>query len=119
RGQLEVDPGVDAPLPEVAVQRAPVVIAVEELPEVAEIRAELVDGDRRVLPAFPRVVRAGDARGRAEPGLADAPDDLLLTLLVEQLRRRRMRALRARVDHAPPARVGLLLRIPAELDQQP
>jgi hypothetical protein len=88
--QLEVDPGVDAALAEVAVERAAVAELLKQFSEVAEIGADAVGRDGGVFPTLPRVVRTRDAGGRPQARLADLPEVLLLRLVIEQLHRRRV-----------------------------
>src|SRR5205807_10298290 len=53
RLQIEVDASVDAALTEVSVQGAGVSVLVEQLPQVAQVVADTVRRNRRVLPSFP------------------------------------------------------------------
>src|SRR5690606_34119406 len=46
--EVEVDPCVDAPLSEVAVERAPILVLLEQAAEAAEVAAERLDRHRRV-----------------------------------------------------------------------
>ena len=78
RLQVEVRARVDAALAVVAVERALVAVLAGELAEVAQVVAEPLRRDGRVLPALLRVGLAGDERGRAETRLAHLPDVLLL-----------------------------------------
>ena len=111
---------MDAALTVVAVERALVPVLVGELGEAAEVLAQPLGRDGRVLPALVRVLLAGDERGRAEPRLAHLPDVLLARGVVVQLHARRRPAVLLEVAHqCPRLRVGLLLRLAAELDQQP
>ena len=77
-----------APLTEVAVQGRPGVAGVSELlvqpAQVAQVVPEPVDGDRGVLPALEGVGPVRHVRGRAEPGLADLPQLLLVLGVVEE-----------------------------------
>ncbi len=88
--QLEVDPGVDAALAEVAVERAVVAVLLEQLAEVAEVRADAVGRHGGIFPPLPGVLLAGNAGGRPQARLADLPQVLFLRLVVEQLHRRRV-----------------------------
>ena len=54
RLEVEVDPGVDAPLAEVPVEGAVVAVLLEELAEVAEVIAELDRDGRPSPPSLPR-----------------------------------------------------------------
>ena len=117
--QLEVDPGVDAALAEVAVKRAVVAELLEQLAEVAEVGADAVGGDGGVLPALPGVLLARDAGGGPQARLADLPQVLLLGLVVEELHRRRVAHLLQVVHQLVRLVVGFLLGLAAELDQQP
>ncbi len=118
RVEAEVDPAVDAALPEVAVERRVVVELGEQVAEVPEVAADLVGCHRRVLP--PGVGR-GLARhlGRgAQPRLADLPELLLLPAVLEELDRRRVVELLHRVDEARRLVVRFLFGVSAELDEQ-
>jgi hypothetical protein len=100
-GRLEVegDARVDAALSVVAEEDAVVAVPVEELPEVAQVRAEPLGRDGRVLPAGPGLELRRDAAD-ADRRLADEPDLLLLGRVGEELHRRRSvpRLLRQVVD---------------------
>ena len=117
--QIEVDPGVDAALAEVAVERAVVAEFLEQLAEVAEVGADAIGRDGRVLPALPGVLLAGDAGGRPEARLADLPQVLFLGLVVEELHRRRVGHRLQAVHQLAGLVVGLFLGLAAELDQEP
>src|SRR5262249_62097762 len=82
--QIEVDPRVDATLAEVAIEGPIVAVFLEQLAEVAEIITELERVDRRVFPALPCVLVAGDPGRGAEARLADLPQVLFLGLVVEE-----------------------------------
>ena len=75
RLQVEVDPRVEAALPEVAVEVAFVAVLLVEPAQVAQVRAELLRRHRRVLPALPGQRPAGRVRRRAQRRLADPPDE--------------------------------------------
>ena len=120
RDQVEVPAGVDAALAVVAVERALVAVALRELREAAEVLAEPLGRDGRVLPALVRVLLARDERRRAEPRLAHLPDVLLAVGVVVQLHPRRRLPVLLEVAHQRARlRVGLVLRLAAELDEQP
>ena len=87
--QVEVDAGVHAGLTEVAVERSVEAVAVVETAQVAQVVADALGRNGGVLPPGPRVDAAGLVRGRAQPGLADLPDLVLLLGVVEELHRRR------------------------------
>ena len=115
--EIEVHPGVDAALAEVAVVDAPVPVVVEDLLEVAKVGAELVRMDGGVLPVALGVhVPRGAAV--ADGALAHLPRADILGL-VEQSPARRSAA-RRRAPRAPRGplgrRVGIVL---AELEVQP
>src|SRR5206468_5128427 len=78
RAELVVGAGVDAPLPEVPVERAVVAVAVEQGPELAQVAGELGRGHGGVLPTFVRRGLAGDERGGAETRFAELPELRLL-----------------------------------------
>src|SRR6478752_7083978 len=89
RDQVEVPASVDAALAVVAVERALVAVLVGELREAAEVLAEPLGRDGRVLPTLVRVLLAWHERGRAEARLAHLPDVLLAVGVVIQLHPRR------------------------------
>ena len=118
--QVEVPPRVHAALAVVAVQRAVVVVLLRDLAQAAEILAEALGRHRRVLPALVRVRLSRDERRRAEPCLAHLPDVLLLLGIVEELHAlRRIGSLLQLRDEVVRLRIGLLLVLPAELDDEP
>ena len=118
--QIEIDARVNAALAEMPVERAAVAVLFEELSQIAQIAAELVGRNGGILPAFPRDRLAGHARGRAEPRLAHLPHELFLA------RDRRTASSTGRSACCSSAaiararvRVALLVRLAAELDEQP
>ncbi len=117
--QVEVVARVNAGLAEVTVQIAGVAVLVHQLPQLAEVLAEVLRIDSRVLPAFPCTRLAGDERRRTEAGLANLPDLVLVLLAVEQPGGGSVLLLAESGDHPVRFRVGLLLRLAAEFDQQP
>ena len=120
RLEVEVVARVDAALAEVAVEIADVVVLVEQLAEVAQVAAELLRRDGGVLPPFPRVAACrGRERRGAEARLADAPDQLLLLRVVEQLDRADARSRSASISFCALARRASSTRLAAELDEQP
>src|SRR5437868_3727653 len=86
--EVEVDPCVYASLAEMAVQIPLVAELVEELAELAEVRADVVRRDRGVLPAFPRDLLSRHVRGRAQARAPHSPDLLLVLGVVVELHRR-------------------------------
>ena len=90
RLQIEVDPGVDATLAEVAVKRAAVVVLREQLAQVAQVVPHPIGWDGRIFPALPRIFFAGNARRGTQAGFADFPEVFFLGLVVEQLHGRRV-----------------------------
>src|SRR5262249_47418727 len=111
---------VHAALAVMAVERAPVAVLLRELRQAAEVLADPFGRNGRVLPALVRVRPAGDEGGCAEPRLAHLPDVLLAFRVVVELDPGRRPAVPLEVAHQR-ARflVRLLLRLAAELDQQP
>src|SRR5205807_895749 len=108
-----------ARLAEVAVEIADVVVFVEQLSEIAKVFAEVLWIDGGVFPTFPRARLARNERRRTEPGLADFPDALLVLLVVIALHRGTEARLLQRIHHLLRVRVALLLRVAAELHEQP
>ena len=83
--EVEVHPGVHAPLAEVAVVDTPVAVVVEDLLEVAQIGAELVGVHGGVLPVALGIhVPGGSAV--ADGALAHLPRADVLGLVEEQPR---------------------------------
>jgi hypothetical protein len=117
--EVEVDPGVDAALAEMAVEGALVAILVEQLAQGAQVIPDPLRRDRGVLPARPGVRLAGHPGGGAQAGLADGPDRLLLLGVVEDLARRRARLALECLDQRAGLPLGFLPRLAAEFDQQP
>jgi hypothetical protein len=62
--RIEVDPAVDAAVAEVTVERGPVVVAVQQRVEVAQVLAEALRWHGGVLPSLPVVALAEPVRGR-------------------------------------------------------
>jgi hypothetical protein len=110
---------VDAALPDVAVPGAVVAVAVPQPADVAQVVADAGGVDGGVLPALPVRQLARRQGGRAQAGLADLPDRLLLPRVVVGAHGRPHR----RPRDAGPERVDLGVEIVgvvrAELDQQP
>jgi hypothetical protein len=77
--KVEWDPGVDAALPEVAIQGGgAVVVSAQQRAQLAQVKAQLVDGDGGVLPALRCLALALDPGGGSQAGLPDGPDPLLV-----------------------------------------
>ena len=72
--EVEADLHVDAAVAEVAVERRSVVVVVQQRAQVAQVGAELLRRDRRVVPAFPR----GGAPGAV--AAARGPDSRILQI---------------------------------------
>ena len=119
RPQVEVDPAVDAAVPEVPVERRAVVVALQQLLEVPQVVAQPIGRHRRVLPARPVVALARDVCRRPQAGLPHLPDLLLLILVVEELHRGRIGVLPQALHAVAGALIGLLDRVSPELDQEP
>src|SRR5690242_9415286 len=84
RAQVERNPGVYAPLTEVAVQRRrPVVEPVQQRAEVTKIIAEPLRWYGRVLPTLMGLVAVRWERGGAQPGLACRPELLHVRSVVD------------------------------------
>jgi hypothetical protein len=112
------------PLAEVAVGRAAQAVLVVERAQVAQVRADLLGRDRRVLPAGPVVAAVGREGGGAQAALADLPDVPAVAALLLALEHgdavARVAALaREPLDAGARLRLGLLLGVGAELDEQP
>ena len=111
---------MDAALAVVAVQRALVAVFVGQLREASQILAEPLGRHGRVFPALVRVLLAGDEGRRAEARFAHLPDVLLGVGVVVHLHSCRRNAVVLEVAHqGVRLLVGLLLRVAAELDEQP
>ena len=120
RGEVEVDPAVDAPLPEVAVERGVVVVVVQQPPELTQVAAQVLRGDGGVLPAGPRGLQAGDERRGAETGLPHLPDAAHGGRVGEQSDPGRgTRRGCQRVHQSPGLRLRITRVTGAELHQQP
>ena len=117
--QLKVNPGVDAALAEVAVERAIVAELLEQLAKVAEVGADAVGRHGRILPPLPGVLLAGDAGGRAQARLADFPQVFFLGLVVEELHGRRVAHPLQMLHQLAGLVVRFVLALTAELDQEP
>src|SRR5260370_35006621 len=72
--QVEVNPVVDAALPEVAVEGGGVTIAFDQPGVISKVVAQFFGWDCCVLPAFPVVMLAGDDGGRTPARFAYRPD---------------------------------------------
>ena len=69
---------MNAALAEVAVQRPDIAVLVDQLFEIAQVRAEFFGRHRGILPAFVILGHAGHFRGRAETLFAQVPDQFFL-----------------------------------------
>ena len=120
--QVEWDAGVHAALAEVTVQAGHRIVAVAELlvqlPQVAQVVAEPVRVHGRVFPALEGVPLVRHVRGRAESALADRPELVFLSRVVEERDARLVLGPVQRVQHALGRLVDLLAAVAAELDHQ-
>ena len=73
RLEREVDAHVQAPVPEVPVGDAPQTVLVEQIHEIPEIVAEVLDRDRGILPPRVGVPSVGGAGDESGPVGADRP----------------------------------------------
>src|SRR5947209_2420100 len=74
--EVEADAHVNAAVAEVSVERAAIVVLVEQLADVAQIGAEFCRRNRCVVPTLPFGWDTGREGGSARPGFADLPDVL-------------------------------------------
>src|SRR5919108_1173128 len=74
RRQIEIDPGMDAALAKMAVERAMISVAVEKIAQVAQISADFLRRNRGVLPALPGIALSRSKGRGAEPRFADLPN---------------------------------------------
>ena len=81
--EVEAHLHVNAAVAEVSVERRLIVVFVEQLAQVAQIRPQLLGRDRRIVPAFPPWERSGNGRRGARTRLADLPDGLGLGRVVD------------------------------------
>src|SRR5919197_598302 len=116
RLQVEPDPSVHAALSVVAEENAVEAVLVEELLEVAQVGAELLGRDRRVLEGRPRLELPRNS-ACADRRFAHEPDELLLGRVLDVLRDRAVGAELPLERMSPVGR--FLRRFPAELDEQP
>src|SRR6185503_13398311 len=68
--EVEAHAHVNAAVAEMPVERGPILVFVQQPAEVAQIRAQLLRGHRRIVPPLPLERRAGRGRGGARPRLA-------------------------------------------------
>src|SRR5206468_3934521 len=105
----------------VAVERALVAVLRGQLAKVAQVLADPLRRDGGVLPTLVGVGPAGEERRRPEPGLAHLPDMLLGRRVVVELHslERTALLLLQRSHQLVRLLIGLVLRLAAELDEQP
>ncbi len=118
-GEVEIEPVVDAAPTEVAVDGGPVAGTTVELEQSAQVIAEPVGSDGRVLPAGPGDPPIGQAGSRPEGGLAHSPQHRLMGSVGHERRRRRRRRPGETADEAPGLAVGFVLVGSAHLDEEP
>src|SRR5207244_3087762 len=85
RDEVEVPARVDAALAVMSVEGALVAVFRGEPPERAQVVADALRRDRRVLPTLVRICLAGDERCGAETRLANLPEVLLAPRVVVEL----------------------------------
>ena len=119
RLQIEADAAVDASLAEMTEQIRGVLVFLVEPVQIAQVRAELVGRDRRIVPAGAHRGLAADRWNSRAASLADLPQ---LLLLIPRLEHADVRCLgpRAQLRHERlGARARLLDRVGGELDVEP
>ena len=119
---LERDPGVDAALAEVPVQRGlrlRVAEVVEQCAEVAEVVPEAFGRHGGILPAFPGLVLPGGVGSRTETGLADLDQRFLFGGVIEELDVRGVFGALEVVEQGLRPSVGVVGVLAGELDHQP
>ncbi len=104
-----------APLTEVSVEVAAVAMPVEQPAQVPQIFPELLGRDGRILPSLPGQRLPRNVRRRAEARFAHFPDLKLFLRVFIKPRVDRPMGLQ-RVDQRARFRIGVGLRVPAELD---
>ena len=72
--EIEAEAHMNAPMPEVSVERTRVGVLIHQLANVTQVAAQLFRSDRRVIPAFPLGRRAGGKGGGAGPRFAQMPN---------------------------------------------
>ena len=109
------------PWPDVPVERAAQAVFRVQPLQAAQVVAGALRRDCGVLPARPVIRSLRRERGRAQACLADRPQlPLLLRVLEQRDLFARDAVLPRRIRHEPPrALIGLLLRVGAELDEEP
>src|SRR5207237_10834727 len=100
----------DAAVSERRVERRLVVLLVQQRAKVAQVRSELLGGNRRVVPALPSRGLARSIAGGARSGLAYLPHGARFACGVKP-RHRRIPGRSMQAVHQPPRRVKNLRRI--------
>ena len=117
--QPEIDARMDEALTEMAIERAEIIIFIQQGAEIAQIPADVIRRNSGIFPAFPRVRLIRHTRAGAEPRITNFPDDLFMFWVVNESHRRWIR-LRLQLGHELPRRlVRFLSGLATKLDQQP
>ena len=117
--EIEIDPHVNAGVPEVSVESAAIAVAVHQLVQIAQIAAEFFGSDGGVFPTLPAWRLTGHVGSGSQSRLAHFPDLLGLPLVGEQAHVWRICALAKRLHEFACLSFGFGSRGRAELSEQP
>src|SRR5579864_5596456 len=110
---------MDAALAKMTVKRRIVAVLVVQLPELAQVVADIFRRYRGILPSWPGIRFAGNEGGRPQAGFANLPDVVLLFFIHEQLHAGRVGALFKIVHQTVRLLDSLLLSAAADLHHEP
>src|SRR6185437_7590273 len=116
---IKIHAAVDAALAKMTVKRWIVAVLVVQLPELAQVVADLFRRYRGILPSWPGIRFAGHKGGGAQPGFANLPDVVLLFFIHEQFHAGRVGALFEIIHQAVRLFDRLLLCAAADFHHEP
>src|SRR5262249_4361247 len=110
---------MQAALPDVSVQRAPISIPVEKLPEIPQISTDFIGRNGGIFPSLPGFILSRDASCCTEAGFANFPDNMFFLIVVVEFHRWND-LLRTQIVHqAARFFIGFLFRVAAKFDKKP
>ena len=117
--QTEINAGMDETLPEMAVERAEIIVLIEKRAEIAQVFSDVVRRNRRIFPSFPGIGLVRHARARPQSSIANFPDHRFVHRIVDQFHFRCVHLRLERGHQFFGGRVRLFSGLPAELHQEP
>src|SRR5262249_45165326 len=117
--EIEIDARVHAALSNMSVKSASISVALEKLPKIAKVTADVLGRHGRILPALPCFLFTWHACRGPETGFADLPHNVLFFRIVVEFHWRHGITPTQILHETLGFRVCFFFRLAAKLHQQP